>query len=55
MQRNMHSHAGAWERGSDQKAWSEYEKFNKIQKIESDFDKASKVLLKAQEKFGGDQ
>jgi len=35
---------------AEQKAWLEYEKFNKTQEIESDFDKASKALLKAQEK-----
>jgi len=37
---------------AEQKAWAEYEKFNKTQKIESDFDKATKALLKAQGKFG---
>lgn len=29
-----------------QKAFSEYEEFNKIQKIESDFDKEMKKILK---------
>jgi len=38
---------------AEQKAWIEYEKFNKTQKIESDFDKASKALLKAQKNLGG--
>jgi len=38
---------------ADQKAWLEYEKFNKVQKIESDFDKQTKAFLKAQEKLGG--
>jgi len=38
---------------AEQKAWSEYEKFNKTQKIESDFDKASKALLKTKDKLGG--
>ena len=33
---------------AEQKAISEYEKFNKIQKIESDFDKKTKAFLKAQ-------
>lgn len=31
---------------ADQKAFTEYDKFNKVQKIESDFDKAIKILEK---------
>jgi len=31
---------------AEQKAFSEYEEFNKIQKIESDFDKEMKIILK---------
>jgi len=38
---------------AEQKAWAEYEKFNKNQNIESDFDKQTKALLKAQKKLGG--
>jgi len=37
---------------AEQKAWLEYEKFNKTQKIESDFDQATKALLEAQKKLG---
>ncbi len=37
---------------AEQKAISEYEKFNKIQKIESDFDKKIKAFLKEQENKG---
>jgi len=37
---------------AEQKALSEYEKFNKIQKIESDFDKKTKAFLKAQKNKG---
>jgi hypothetical protein len=33
-----------------QKAFAEYDKFNKIQKIESDFDKAIKSLQKRNKK-----
>jgi hypothetical protein len=34
---------------AEQKAFAEYEKFNKTQQIESDFDKETKAFLKAQE------
>ena len=37
---------------AEQKALEEYEKFNKIQKIESDFDKETKALLKAKIRKG---
>jgi len=37
---------------AEQKAWLEYERFNKTQKIESDFDKQSKAFLEAQKKLG---
>ncbi len=37
---------------AEQKALSEYEKFNKIQKIESDFDKKTKAFLKVQKNKG---
>jgi len=40
---------------AEQKAWLEYEKFNKTQKIESDFDKQTKALLEPQRKLGGEQ
>ncbi|OIO71773.1 MAG: hypothetical protein CO186_11300 [Zetaproteobacteria bacterium CG_4_9_14_3_um_filter_49_83] len=40
---------------AEQKAWSEYEKFNKTQKMESDFDKQTKAFLKAQKKLEGDK
>ena len=36
---------------AEEKALSEYEKFNKIQNIESDFDKQTKAFLKAQKKL----
>jgi hypothetical protein len=39
---------------AEQKAWLEYEKFNKTQKIESDFDRQTKALLKAEKKLGGE-
>jgi hypothetical protein len=40
---------------AEQKAFAEYEKFNKTQQIESDFDKETKAFLKAQEiKGAGD-
>jgi len=38
---------------AEQKAISEYEKYNKTQKIESDFDKKTKGFLKSQENKGG--
>ncbi len=37
---------------AEQKALSEYEKFNKTQKIESDFDKKTKAFLKSQKNKG---
>jgi hypothetical protein len=37
---------------AEQKAFAEYEKFNKTQQIESDFDKETKAFLKAQENKG---
>ncbi len=37
---------------AEQKALVEYEKFNKIQKIESDFDRKTKVLLKSKKEKG---
>jgi len=37
---------------AEQKAIEEYEKFNKIQKIESDFDKTTKAFLKSQKNKG---
>jgi len=40
---------------AEQKALSEYEKFNKNQKIESDFDKKTKAFLKIQKEKGGDR
>ena len=36
---------------AEQKAFGEYEKFNKTQKIESDFDKAIKLLQKRNKKI----
>lgn len=38
---------------AEQKALSEYEKFNKIQKIESDFDKETKAFLTEHKNIGG--
>ncbi len=35
---------------AEQKAFSEYDKFNKTQKIESDFDRAIKMLEKKNKK-----
>jgi len=40
---------------ADEKALAEYEKFNKQQRIESDFDKQVKALEKQREKQNGPQ
>ena len=40
---------------AEQKAFAEYDKFNKQQNIESDFDRAVKQLGKQQKKRDGDE
>jgi hypothetical protein len=48
----LEGHGTVSRKQAEEKAFAEYEKFNKTQQIESDFDKETKAFLKAQENKG---